>query len=126
MGIQVIHHTPQGRISIDRDVLGVARRLQEWDPRFHVNFNMQTKRYEVWRLGEDNIDRLILTCAPDEFDQSLCIKLMDNDTRKFDVLGRIRKHNERLEKSNTDHMVEVEKAAQDYIAWANKKLGYDD
>lgn len=121
MGLQVTHHTPQGLISINQSHLSIAQRLSEWDSRFHVNFNRVFARYEIWRLGEDGMDRLVMTCSPDEFTHETVLSLMENDTRRVDVLAKVRAHNDRVEQKANEHLRDVEKEALSFLKWCDDR-----
>lgn len=126
-------NTPQGRIRVSQDALDIADRIQkgdgimwEGDPRMHVNFNRISGRYEIWRLGEDGVDRVLASFAPDEWDHRVFRWLVEHDTRRIDVIDRVRKNNDLVRKRGDDTTHEIEKEAKRFLEWANYRLGYDD
>jgi len=131
MGLQVLHKTPDGhRIAVSQDALSVAQRVGEgdptcgWsgDPRMHVMFNQLTLRWEVWRLGEDGRDRFVKSWHPSQWDARVLKYLSEHDSRSHDVLARIDKHNEAVERDRERKFTEAVAEAVDYAQHAVRRL----
>src|ERR1051326_5753583 len=130
-GLQVPYTTPGGhQMLISNDHLDIARRLQQgdptcaWpgDPRMFVVFNYDRERYEVWRRCEDNVDRIISSWVPREFDARVIVHTSQNDTRLHDVLERVDKHNEQLQRSRERELKQIEEELAKDIKWIKQKL----
>lgn len=131
MGLSVLHTNPDGdRIMIRSDILGISERIQKgdptcaWsgDPYMYVVYNQRNGKYEVWRLCEDNRDRIISSWVPAEFDARVIKNLAENDSQVHDVLGRIEKHNDALEASRAREIEDLEAEMKKEMKWMARKL----
>lgn len=116
------------RYAVAKDCQDIAERIQtgdglvwEGDPRMHVVFNQHEALYEIWRLGEDNVDRLLVSFPPEEWDQRVFMWLVSHDTRKIDILGQVRKINEHAAAKNDELCNEVEAEAMKFLKWCDDR-----
>lgn len=133
--VLVPHRTPRhGYKLVESDVLGICERLQrgdptcnwEGDPRLFVRFNELRRLYEVWRLCEDGVERIISSHKPNEFGPNVLKYLAEHDSHHVDINATLDKHNERVDASHQRQLEDLEHELNKYLKWANKKLGFTD
>lgn len=104
-GLVVPSKLPDGRVEwhehrdlSDRLTRGDATLGWGGDPEMHLVCNVKAQRWEVWRVCEDGVDRMMLhrdgLGAPG---LDLIRALVAGDTRHIDVIGDLVRDNDRME-----------------------------
>ena len=102
-GITTLYQTPRaGEVFLSTAQQSLLRDIQKLDGRLFVRANAKTKKFEVWRLGEDGKEYIISSYEPRDFDSRVLVALQQNDMWGQDVLARVDKHNARVEKNQED------------------------
>lgn len=129
--LHVMHTTADGhQMMAPSDAFDIAQRVQkgdatlgwEGDPRMHVSYVPATQRWEVWRLGEDGRDRLVKTWHPSQWDQRVLRFLAEHDSRHVDVVARMDKENEKLEREREEKFTQAVAEAAEYARHASERL----
>lgn len=131
MGMEVFHTAPDGtRMLVNQDVLDIDRRIKEgdatclWggDPRMYLCFSYVTKRYEVWRLGEDNKPRILNSWPSNELDARVLVWLAQHDMRHHDLQAEVDAHNARVEADRMELLENLEQEMKEYAGSAVRQL----
>jgi hypothetical protein len=123
------------RVWVDPGFADMLRKLQEgdptkgWegDPRLFMCRSADLTRWELWRLEDDGVERIVCRSQPGvPFDERLLDQLVAWDRRRF----KKSLHDQIVER-NARHEAEVRRVNDDYIneevtprlAWAARKDG---
>lgn len=102
---------------VERDVLSVARKIQEYDPNLRVQFlndaatGVGEAPYRIVETCKDGIERVVFSVWV--LDDSVLQRIFAADNQKFDVLGA-------LDKTNAKAKQREQRRYQDKLGEANE------
>lgn len=135
MGIMQPHFQPNGQIvEIDSELVDALQNGYpplgwEGDPLLFLAYNRADDRIELWRhnLNRDGRPGLVMRSKPGQrvADMNLIRFLLENDTRRNDVVANIQKHNDKVRKDAADAQRDkMEEAADRLYHGFQKDIGH--
>ncbi len=130
--MKVRTHTPDGHlIEVSSTVLDLDKRIKYGDPtanwsgdtRMFLRFHALTEQYQVWRLCEDGVERIICSWPPEQMDARLLRHLGETDgwRRGADVLGKLDAQNAALERQHQEAQAELEAGIREIMDFAMRR-----